>query len=52
MITEIVCALETYDAIDTAVPADDTIIQIDKNGYISDIPERNLMMKGQKPQAK
>jgi len=49
-ITKCIEELENYDAIDTAIDATDTIINIDKNSYIKDIPNREFMKRGQTPQ--
>jgi len=42
--------LEKYEAIDTAIDATDTIIEINKNGCIKNIPNRAIMKRGQTPQ--
>ncbi|WP_144795593.1 bifunctional cytidylyltransferase/SDR family oxidoreductase [Microbacterium paludicola] len=44
-------ALETYDAVDTAIPSADTIIQVDQSNHISGIPDRSTLRRGQTPQA-
>lgn len=52
IIDDIVIALDKYQAIDVAVPATDTIIQVDANGkFIENIPNRRLLRRGQTPQA-
>ncbi len=52
IIDGIVEALKTYNAIDVAVPATDTIIQVDKKGeVIKSIPDRRFLRRGQTPQA-
>lgn len=43
-------ALEKYDAIDVAIPTADTIIKINTNGLIDEIPERKFLYRGQTPQ--
>jgi D-ribitol-5-phosphate cytidylyltransferase len=40
-----------YGAVDTVVPAIDTIIQSEDGEFISDIPKRNMMYQGQTPQS-
>jgi 2-C-methyl-D-erythritol 4-phosphate cytidylyltransferase len=52
IITDNIEALKEYDAVDTAVPSPDTIIQVscDKT-TIEDIPDRNFLQKGQTPQS-
>ncbi|MBE7710052.1 MAG: 2-C-methyl-D-erythritol 4-phosphate cytidylyltransferase [Cyanobacteria bacterium SIG32] len=42
-------ALEKYSAIDVAIPATDTVIEVD-NKIISKIPNRSKLMRGQTPQ--
>ncbi len=49
IIDECLDRLETYNAIDVAIPAVDTIIEVDKN-LIKNIPNRDNMMQGQTPQ--
>ena len=52
IITRTIEALKTYDAIDVAIPSSDTIIQVDpKRHIIQNIPQRNLLQRGQTPQA-
>lgn len=52
IISDIIQALDKYDAVDVAIPAVDTIIEtkIDKN-EISQIPNRKFLRRGQTPQA-
>ncbi|MGR2753262.1 SDR family NAD(P)-dependent oxidoreductase [Agromyces arachidis] len=49
IISDCVHALDEYDAVDTAIPSADTIIQVDE-GLISDIPVRSRLRRGQTPQ--
>lgn len=52
IIDDVLAALENYHAVDVAVPATDTIIQVDNEGrQITQIPNRNLLRRGQTPQA-
>ncbi|MGO1265027.1 MAG: SDR family NAD(P)-dependent oxidoreductase [Microbacterium gubbeenense] len=51
IITSCVDALDSYDAVDTAIPSADTIIEIDEDGFISSIPPRSRLRRGQTPQA-
>ena len=46
-----VMAVEQYDAVDTAVPAVDTIILSKDGKVIDDIPERRLLYQSQTPQS-
>ncbi len=52
IIDDIIGALDNYNAVDVAVPATDTIIQVDETGnLIENIPNRRLLRRGQTPQA-
>lgn len=51
LITDCVNALDQYDAVDVAIPSADTIIKINEQSVIDDIPARQFMMRGQTPQA-
>lgn len=52
IIDDVIDALHTYDAVDVAIPSADTIIELEKNEkLISNIPDRNLLRRGQTPQA-
>ena len=52
IIKNVVEALKTFDAVDVAVPATDTIIEVDEDGkFIDKIPKRKLLRRGQTPQA-
>ncbi len=44
-------ALKKYDAVDVAIASPDTLIKINDNHEIDEIPNRNLFRKGQTPQA-
>ncbi|MGI9156275.1 MAG: SDR family NAD(P)-dependent oxidoreductase, partial [Marmoricola sp.] len=51
IITECFSALERYDAVDVAIPSADTIIEVDQNNEIRNIPPRDRLRRGQTPQA-
>jgi 2-C-methyl-D-erythritol 4-phosphate cytidylyltransferase len=51
IITECFEALDVYDAVDTAIPSADTIVELDENGVIANIPQRSRLRRGQTPQA-
>ena len=52
IIDETIIALETYDAVDVAIPSADTIIKLDETKqFISEIPNREFLNRGQTPQA-
>lgn len=44
-------ALDDNEAVDTAVAASDTVIEVDENSAIADIPDRSMLRLGQTPQA-
>lgn len=51
IITDVIEALNTYDAVDVAVPAVDTIITVNQEQHtIEDIPKRAKLNRGQTPQ--
>lgn len=52
IIDDVIAALNTHEAIDVAVPATDTIIEVDSTGNnIATIPPRASLRRGQTPQA-
>lgn len=51
IIRECVNALRTHSAIDVAIPSADTIIVVDEDSFISSIPKRSTLRRGQTPQA-
>ncbi|WP_237742725.1 bifunctional cytidylyltransferase/SDR family oxidoreductase [Actinopolymorpha alba] len=50
IIADCVTALDTFAAVDVAIPSADTIIVVD-DGIITDIPRRDRLRRGQTPQA-
>lgn len=50
IINDCLDSLAEYDAVDVAIPATDTIIEVDENGNISRIPQRRLLRNVQTPQ--
>lgn len=51
IVNDVIAALDIYNAVDVAVPATDTIIQVDEKGeFIQNIPNRNFLRRGQTPQ--
>jgi 2-C-methyl-D-erythritol 4-phosphate cytidylyltransferase len=50
IMSDVLDALNSDEAIDVAIPASDTII-VERDGYISSIPARQHLMRGQTPQA-
>lgn len=59
IITDVVAALATYEAVDTAIPSADTVVQVHADRVetsadldtISDVLRRDLLRRGQTPQA-
>ncbi|SCG78781.1 bifunctional cytidylyltransferase/SDR family oxidoreductase [Micromonospora humi] len=51
IVRECVNALWSYSAVDVAIPSADTIIQVDADECITDIPVRSRLRRGQTPQA-
>ena len=51
LIEEHVKAVVAYDAVDTVIPAVDTIIYSEDGKFISDIPERKYLYQSQTPQS-
>lgn len=52
IIDETISALSNYDAVDVAIPAVDTIIELDSSKqFINSIPNRSFLNRGQTPQA-
>jgi 2-C-methyl-D-erythritol 4-phosphate cytidylyltransferase len=51
IVRECVNALWTYSAVDVAIPSADTIIVVDDDECITDIPVRSRLRRGQTPQA-
>ena len=51
VIADCVDALDEFEAVDTAIPSADTIIQVDESGRtIDDVLKRGLLRRGQTPQ--
>lgn len=56
IINDVVAALGDYEAVDTAIPSADTVVQVHPNSgdglsIISDVLRRDLLRRGQTPQA-
>lgn len=50
IINDVIAALETYQAVDVALPSTDTIIEVEGD-FICQIPDRSKLRRGQTPQA-
>lgn len=51
IIKNVVDALKDFNAVDVAIPATDTIIEVDESNVISNVPNRDNLRRGQTPQA-
>ena len=51
IINNCIIALEKYSAVDVAIPSADTIIEVNDENLINDIPKRKYLRRGQTPQA-
>jgi len=50
VVTDCVVALQTFEAVDVAIPSADTIVRVDETERIVEIPDRSLLRRGQTPQ--
>lgn len=50
IISDCITALDSFQAVETAIPATDTIIQVDSSGCLQNIPPRSLLRNVQTPQ--
>jgi 2-C-methyl-D-erythritol 4-phosphate cytidylyltransferase len=50
VIRDCVEALRTYEAVDVAIPSADTIVHVDDDEHVLDIPDRSRLRRGQTPQ--
>ncbi|MDD5960070.1 MAG: 2-C-methyl-D-erythritol 4-phosphate cytidylyltransferase [Methanobrevibacter wolinii] len=51
IIEENIKAAKEYGACDTVIPATDTIVESRNNGFVSNIPRRDILYQGQTPQS-
>jgi len=51
IISDCFAALQTYDAVDVAIPSADTIIEVTPENTIAAVPVRDRLRRGQTPQA-
>lgn len=49
-LSRVIDALDTEEAVDTAIPTADTIIRVTDDMYIDKIPRRDVLYRGQTPQ--
>jgi 2-C-methyl-D-erythritol 4-phosphate cytidylyltransferase len=50
VVADCVEALCTYEAVDTAIPSADTIVRVDEDEHVMEIPDRSRLRRGQTPQ--
>lgn len=50
IIDDCVKELDVYDAVDVVIPSSDTIVEVDSDGIITNIPDRSQLRRGQTPQ--
>ncbi len=51
IVRDCIAALDRFDAVDVVIPSSDTIVEVDDDGVITEIPERSRLRRGQTPQA-
>ncbi|GAA1105912.1 bifunctional cytidylyltransferase/SDR family oxidoreductase [Nocardiopsis composta] len=51
IIADCIAALDAHAAVDVAIPSADTIIEVDSEDLITDVPKRSRLRRGQTPQA-
>lgn len=51
IVNDVIDALDRHNAVDVAIPSADTIIETDGHDFISHIPDRSRLRRGQTPQA-
>jgi 2-C-methyl-D-erythritol 4-phosphate cytidylyltransferase len=51
ILDDLVNAVIQHGAVDTVIPSADTIVEIDGEGFIKNIPDRSALRRGQTPQA-
>ncbi len=50
IVTDCVAALRTFEAVDVAIPSSDTVVRVDDDNQILEIPDRSHLRRGQTPQ--
>jgi len=51
VIDDVVAAVRLHQAVDTVIPSADTLVEVDGEGFIRNIPDRSCFRRGQTPQA-
>ena len=50
MLNRVIDGLDSEDAVDTAIPTADTIVRVNDDMYIEEVPRRDVLYRGQTPQ--
>lgn len=51
IIERCILALNSFEAVDVVIPSADTLVEVQDDGCIANIPNRSIMRRGQTPQA-
>jgi 2-C-methyl-D-erythritol 4-phosphate cytidylyltransferase len=51
MVENLIAAVKVHGAVDTVIPSADTLVEVDGDGFITNIPARARFRRGQTPQA-
>lgn len=51
VIRDLLAAVQIHKAVDTVIPSADTLVEVDAQGFIVNIPDRTRFRRGQTPQA-
>lgn len=51
VVENLVAAVKVHGAVDTVIPSADTLVEVDGDGFITNIPDRARLRRGQTPQA-
>jgi len=51
VIDKLIVAVKIHKAVDTVIPSADTLVEVDEDGFIANIPDRTRFRRGQTPQA-
>lgn len=51
VISDLVAAVKSHGAVDTVISSADTLVEVDPEGFITNIPDRSNFRRGQTPQA-
>lgn len=51
VLDDLITAVMKHKAVDTVIPSADTIVEVDREGFITTIPDRSRLRRGQTPQA-